>query len=69
MPDCGQAKLAIKDEYLFDFLDLGEEFSERELEREIVGKIEKFLREMGGMFAFVGSQHRLVSHFPEPVSE
>lgn len=55
----GEAKLAVKDEYLFDFLDLGEQFSERELEREIVGKIEKFLREMGGMFAFVGSQYRL----------
>ncbi|MGI9055412.1 MAG: PDDEXK nuclease domain-containing protein [Pyrinomonadaceae bacterium] len=56
---CAEAKLAVKDEYLFDFLDLGDEFSERELEREIVGKIEKFLREMGGMFAFLGSQYRL----------
>jgi len=55
----GEAKLAVRDEYLFDFLDLGAEFSERELERAIVGKIEKFLREMGGMFAFVGSQYRL----------
>lgn len=54
-----EAKLAVKDEYLFDFLDLGDEFSERELEREIVGKIERFLREMGGMFAFLGSQYRL----------
>lgn len=54
-----QAKLAVKDEYLFDFLDLGEQFGEREMEREIVGKIEKFLREMGGMFAFIGSQYRL----------
>lgn len=54
-----EAKLAVKDEYLFDFLDLGDEFSERELEREIVGKIERFLREMGGMFAFISSQYRL----------
>lgn len=54
-----EARLAVRDEYLFDFLELGEEFSERELERAIVGKIEKFLREMGGMFAFVGSQYRL----------
>lgn len=54
-----EAKLAVRDEYLFDFLDLGERFSERELEREIVGKIEKFLREMGGMFAFLGSQYRI----------
>lgn len=28
-----QAKLAVKDEYTFDFLELGDEHSERELER------------------------------------
>jgi predicted nuclease of restriction endonuclease-like (RecB) superfamily len=54
-----QAKLAVKDEYTFDFLELGEEHSERELERALIGKIEHFLREMGGMFAFLGSQYRL----------
>ncbi len=54
-----QAKLAIRDEYTFDFLELGEEHSERELERAIIAKIEQFLREMGGMFAFMGSQYRL----------
>jgi predicted nuclease of restriction endonuclease-like (RecB) superfamily len=53
------AKLAVKDEYTFDFLELGEEHSERELERGLVGRIEHFLREMGGLFAFVGSQYRL----------
>jgi predicted nuclease of restriction endonuclease-like (RecB) superfamily len=30
-----QAKLAVKDEYTFDFLELGEEHSERELERAV----------------------------------
>lgn len=54
-----QAKLAVKDEYTFDFLELGEEHSERELERAILARLEHFLREMGGMFAFVGSQYRL----------
>ena len=54
-----QAKLAVKDEYTFDFLELGEEHSERELERGLIGKIEHFLREMGGAFAFLGSQYRL----------
>lgn len=54
-----RAKLAVKDEYLFDFLDLGEEFSERELERAAISRIEAFLREMGGVFTFAGSQHRL----------
>jgi predicted nuclease of restriction endonuclease-like (RecB) superfamily len=55
----GQAKLAVKDEYTFDFLELGEEHAERDLERALVGRIEQFLRAMGGLFAFVGSQFRM----------
>ena len=54
-----QAKLAVKDEYTFDFLELGEEHNERELERALIARIEDFLRAMGGMFAFMGSQYRL----------
>ena len=54
-----QAKLAVKDDYTFDFLELGEEHSERELERALIARIEDFLRAMGGMFAFMGSQYRL----------
>ena len=54
-----QAKLAVKDEYLFDFLELSAEHSERELERALIARIEDFLRAMGGLFAFVGSQFRL----------
>lgn len=54
-----QAKLAIKDEYTFDFLELGDRHSEKELEKEILLKLEAFLREMGGMFAFIGSQYRI----------
>jgi predicted nuclease of restriction endonuclease-like (RecB) superfamily len=54
-----QAKLAVKDEYTFDFLELGDQYNERQLEQAILAKIESFLREMGGIFAFVGSQYRL----------
>ena len=54
-----QAKLAVKDEYTFDFLELAEKHGEQELERALIGKIENFLRAMGGMFAFMGSQYRL----------
>jgi len=54
-----QAKLAVKDEYTFDFLDLGEEHSERGLEKALIARIVNFLRSMGGMFAFLGSQFRL----------
>jgi len=54
-----QAKLAVKDEYSFDFLELGEEHSEKDLERTLVENVRKFLVEMGGYFAFVGNQYRL----------
>lgn len=54
-----QAKFAVKDEYTFDFLELAEKHGEQELERALIGKIEYFLRAMGGMFAFMGSQYRL----------
>lgn len=61
LPDSvkNQAALAVRDEYTFDFLEIGEEHSERELERALIARIEEFLREMGGMFAFMGSQYRL----------
>lgn len=54
-----EAKLAVRDEYSFGFLELGDEHSERELERAIVNNIEDFLREVGGAYAFMGSQYRL----------
>ncbi len=54
-----EAKLAVKDEYTFDFLELGEKHSEYELERAIVNNIEYFLREVGNVYAFMGSQYRL----------
>ena len=54
-----QAALAVKDCYTFDFLDLAAEHSERELELALVRNLRRFLTEMGGMFTFVGNQHRL----------
>jgi len=53
------AKLSFKDEYIFDFLALGEQHDESELEGAILKKVEQFLREMGGTFAFMGRQYRL----------
>ena len=43
---------AIKDEYTFDFLELGDEYSEKQLEFAILAKVEPFLREMGGIFSY-----------------
>lgn len=54
-----EASLSLKDDYLFDFLELQEAHSERELEKAILARVESFLREMGGVFAFIGSQYKL----------
>jgi predicted nuclease of restriction endonuclease-like (RecB) superfamily len=54
-----QANLAVKDEYTFDFLDLSDKHSEMELVRAILSKINQFVIEMGGVFAFMGNQFRL----------
>jgi predicted nuclease of restriction endonuclease-like (RecB) superfamily len=51
--------MAIKDEYVFDFLSFNEEFTERELEQALLKKINSFLSEMGGVFTYVGNQYRL----------
>jgi len=59
-----QAKLTVKDEYTFDFLELADEHSERQLEQAILAKVEPFLLEMGGMLSFIGSQYRLGEHIP-----
>ncbi len=54
-----QRQLAIKDHYTFDFLELAEKHSERELERALIQNMQSFLLELGGDFAFLGSQYKI----------
>ncbi|MCF8254366.1 MAG: PDDEXK nuclease domain-containing protein [Bacteroidia bacterium] len=54
-----QAKLAVKDEYNFEFLEISVEHSERELENALINNIRNFLLELGSDFTFVGNQYRL----------
>lgn len=56
-----QAKLAVKDEYTFDFAELSPEYSEHELELQLVNNIRDFLIEMGGDFTFIGNQYHLMA--------
>ena len=49
----------LKDPYLFDFLGLGEEAQEREIEQALVHHITHVLLELGNGFAFVSRQFRL----------
>jgi len=53
------ANQTLKDPYIFDFLSIGKEAKEREVEKALITHIEKFLLELGKGFAFVGRQYHL----------
>jgi predicted nuclease of restriction endonuclease-like (RecB) superfamily len=55
-PESDLARESLKDPYRFDFLSLGDEAQERELERALVEHVTSFLLELGAGFAFVGRQ-------------
>lgn len=58
-PQAGLAAQILKDPYHFDFLGLGDEAQERDIENALVRHITRFLLELGAGFAFVGRQFRL----------
>jgi predicted nuclease of restriction endonuclease-like (RecB) superfamily len=58
-PQSDLAQNLLKDPYNFDFLTLGREAEERDIERGLVVHIRDFLLELGVGFAFVGTQYHL----------
>lgn len=58
-PQSDLAQNLLKDPYNFDFLGLGKEARERDIERAMMEHIRAYLLEMGAGFAFVGSQYHL----------
>ncbi len=58
-PQSDLARELLKDPYNFDFLTLGRDAAERDLERGLLENLRKFLLELGKGFAFVGSQYHL----------
>lgn len=56
-----QAKDAIKDPYILEFIGLPEHasYSENDLEQELINKLEHFLLELGNGFTFVARQKRI----------
>lgn len=48
-----------KDPYIFEFLDLPERHSEKELEKALINNLKQFIFEIGEGFAYMGSQFRL----------
>jgi len=59
VPQSDLARSLLKDPYMFDFLSLGAEAQERDLERALIERLRDFLLELGKGFAFVGSQYHL----------
>lgn len=55
-PHSDLARESLKDPYRFDFLGLGAEASEREIETALVTHVTDFLLELGAGFAYVGRQ-------------
>lgn len=55
-PQSDLAQQTLKDPYLFDFLTIGPEAHERDLEHDLLAHIQRFLLELGVGFAFVGRQ-------------
>jgi predicted nuclease of restriction endonuclease-like (RecB) superfamily len=58
-PQSDLAQQITKDPYTFDFLMIGEDAHERELEHGLLAHLRDFLLELGIGFAFVASQYRL----------
>ncbi len=58
-PQSELAKQTLKDHYIFDFLSLGNEALERDVENALLKQVTKFLLEMGKGFAFLGQQYHM----------
>ena len=58
-PQSDLAREELKDPYIFDFLTLGTDVQERELERSLLLHLRNFLLELGVGFSLVGNQYRL----------
>ena len=58
-PQSDLAQQIVKDPYNFEFLSVGAEMRERELERGLLEHLRALILELGKGFAFVGSQHPL----------
>jgi predicted nuclease of restriction endonuclease-like (RecB) superfamily len=53
-------KYNFKDPYLLDFLNLGNAYLEKDLEKAILDELEKFILELGKGFTFVERQKRMI---------
>ena len=59
MANSDLAQQTLKDPYVFDFLQLTEDYKERDIENQLTQHITRFLLELGKGFAFVGKQYNV----------
>jgi predicted nuclease of restriction endonuclease-like (RecB) superfamily len=52
--------IVFRDNYLLDFLDLKDVYSEKDLETAIIVELQKFIIEIGNDFAFLSRQKRMI---------
>jgi len=57
--DAALIKETFKENYILDFLELGEDARERDLEKYLIQNITDFILELGKGFAFIGKQYKL----------
>lgn len=65
-----KATVVLKDKYYFDFVQLPDEYKEKDLEDALLADISRFLLELGQGFSFVGRQMELrmpdgTSYYPD----
>ena len=58
-PQSDLARETIKDPYCFDFLTLREDYTEKELEDNLLTHLTNFLLELGSGFSFLGREYKL----------
>lgn len=55
----GDGLSALRDSYVFEFLDLEEPYKEKDLRKQIVSHLKDFILEFGHDFTFVGEEYRV----------
>lgn len=58
-PQSDLAQQTLKDPYVFDFMSLSENAKEKDIEKQLVNHITRFLLELGKGFAFIGQQYHI----------
>lgn len=53
------AQQTLKDPYVFDFMTMSKPFHEKDIEKQLMQHITKFLLELGKGFAFIGQQYHV----------